>query len=84
MFENRKWVIIGRGDVSSVDFSKVLERSADTLRYSTNGSKTFVKYEGNKPSFLSGKTAYTHSQILAILNDVDGEWMAEIIINQGE
>jgi len=74
MFENRKWVIIGRDDVSSVDFSKVLEISADTLQYSTDGSKTFVKYEGNKPSFLSGKTVYTHSQILAILNDVDGEW----------
>jgi len=74
MFDSRKYVIIGRGDVSSVDFSQVLETSANTLRYSTNGSKTFVKYEGNKPSFLSGKTVYTHSQILAILNDVDGEW----------
>ena len=74
MFENRKWVIIGRGDVSSVDFSQVLETSADTLRYSNDESKTFVKYEGSQPSFLSGKTEYTHSQILAILNDVDGEW----------
>ena len=74
MFENRRWVIIGKDDVSSVDFSKVMERSADILRYSKDGNKTFVKYEGNKTSFLSGKTAYTHSQILAILNDVDGEW----------
>ena len=74
MFENRKYVIIDRDDVSSVDFSKVLERSADTLRYSNDESKTFVKYEGSQPSFLSGKTEYTHSQILAILNDVDGEW----------
>jgi len=78
MFENRKYVIIGRGDVSSVDFSQVFETSANTLRYSTNGSKTFVKYEGNKPSFLSGKTVYTHSQILAILNDVDGEWYTNV------
>ena len=74
MFENRKYVIIGQSDVSSVDFSKVFETSADTLRYSTDESKTFVKYEGNKPSFLTGKTVYTHSQILAILNEVDGEW----------
>ena len=78
MFENRKYVIIGRDDVSSVDFSKVLETSADTLRYSNDDSKTFVKYEGNKPSFLSGKTAYTHSQILAILNDVNGEWYTDV------
>ena len=71
MFENRKYVIIGRDDVSSVDFSKVLETSADTLRYSNDDSKTFVKYEGNKPSFLSGKTVYTHSQILTELANSD-------------
>ena len=78
MFENRKYVIIDKDDVSSVDFSKVLERSADTLRYSNDDSKTFVKYEGNKPSFLTGKTVYTHSQILAILNDTDGEWYTDV------
>ena len=74
MFENRKWVIIGKNDVSSVDFSQVMETSANTLLYSTDGNKTFVKYEGNQPSFLSGKTEYTHSEILAILRDEDGEW----------
>ena len=78
MFENRKWVIIDKDDVSSVDFSKVLETSVDTLRYSTDESKTFVKYEGSQPSFLSGKTEYNHSQILAILNDVDGEWYIDV------
>ena len=74
MFDNRRWVIIDKDDVSSVDFSQVLETSADTLRYSTNGNKTFVKYEGSQPSFLTGKTVYNHSEILAILNEVDGEW----------
>ena len=73
MFENRKYVIIDKDDVSSVDFSKVLETSANTLRYSNDGNKTFVKYEGSQPSFLVGKTEYTHSEILAILNEVDGE-----------
>ena len=67
MFENRKWVIITRDEIGSVDFSQVIESSVNTLRYSLDGSKTFVKYEGNKPSFLTGKTAYTHSQILTEL-----------------
>jgi len=86
MFDNRKYVIIGRDDVSSVDFSQVFETSADTLRYSLDGSKTFVKYEGNKPSFLvsswgpSNKRVYTHSEILATLNDVDGEWYIDVPI----
>jgi hypothetical protein len=74
MLENRRWVIIDKDEVSSVDFSQVLETSADTLRYSNDKSKTFVKYEGSQPSFLSGKTEYSHSEILAILNDVGGEW----------
>ena len=78
MFENRRWVIIDKDEVSSVDFSQVLETSADTLRHSLDESKTFVKYEGSQPSFLSGKTEYNHSQILAILNDVDGEWYIDV------
>ena len=78
MFENRKYVIISKDDVSSVDFSQVLETSADTLRYSLDGNKTFVKYEGSQPSFLSGKTEYSYSEILAILDDTDGEWYTEI------
>ena len=78
MFENRKWVIISQSDVSSVDFSQVIESSVNTLRYSLDGSKTFVKYEGSQPSFLSGKTELNHSQILAILNDVDGEWSTDV------
>ncbi len=84
MFENRKWVIISKDDVSSVDFAQVLETSADTLRYSNDDNKTFVKYEGSQPSFLSGKTEHTYSEIQDIVNDVDGEWIgndphAEII-----
>ena len=78
MFENRKYVIISKDDVSSVDFSQVFENSADTLRYNNDKSKTFVKYEGSQPSFLSGKTEYNHSQILAILNDENGELYIDV------
>jgi len=64
----RTYCIIDASDVSSVDFDQVAETSADTLRYSVDGTKTFVKYEGTQPSFLSGKTEYTHSEILSILS----------------
>lgn len=69
---SRKYVIINSSEVSSVDFGQVFETSNDTLRYSVDGTKTFVKYEGEQPSFLSGKTEYTHSEILAILTG--DEW----------
>lgn len=66
---SRKYVIIDADEVSSVDFSQVFETSADTLRYNVDpaGTKTFVKFEGETPDFLAGKTQYSHSEILTIL-----------------
>lgn len=64
---SRKYVIIDADEVSSVDFSQVLETNADTLRYNLAGTQTFVKYEGTKPRFLYGKDTYTHSEILSVL-----------------
>ncbi len=74
-YENRKYVIIDASEVSSVDFSKVVETSADTLRYSLGDSQTLVKFEGDTPSFLEGETQYTHSEILNILRGP--EWTPE-------
>lgn len=68
----KTYCIINSDEVGSVDFDQVQETSADTLRYSVDGTKTFVKYEGEQPSFLSGKTEYTHEEILAIL--ATDEW----------
>jgi len=68
----RKYVIIESSEVSGVDYSQVIEQSTDGLKYSVDGSKTIVKYEGEQPSFLSGKTEYTHSEILSIL--ATDEW----------
>jgi hypothetical protein len=73
----RTYVIINSSDVSSVDFSKVAETSADTLRYSLDGTKTFVKFEGDTPAFLDGLTQYTHSEILDIL--ATSEWSSNEI-----
>ena len=63
----RNYVIIDASEVSAVNFDKVLETSSSTLRYSLDGSQTFVKYEGAKPRFLYGKDTYTHSQLVEIL-----------------
>ena len=74
-YENRKYVIIESSEVSSVDFSEVMETSADTLRYSVDETKTLVKFIGDTPSFLDGKTQYTHSEILNIVSGP--EWTPE-------
>jgi hypothetical protein len=78
MFEYRKYVIIPATDAVSVNFSEVLETSAETCRYSVDGTQTFVKYEGAMPSSIAALTnksqEYTHAEILAIL--AEPEWTA--------
>jgi|TARA_R100001530_G_scaffold71392_1_gene50563 hypothetical protein len=77
-YENRKYVIINASEVGTVDFSQVHETSASTLRYSLDDSQTFVKFDGDTPSFLDGKTQYNHSQIRTILAGED--WHEELEI----
>ena len=78
MYNSNTYVIIDSTDVDSVDFDSVLNTSADMLRYSLDGTKTFVKYEGTQPFFLLGKTEYTHEEILSILSGP--EWTSDEVI----
>ena len=71
----RTYVIINSDDVEDVDFNQVLETSTDTLRWNKDLTKTFVKFEGETPSFLAGKKQYTHGEILALL--AGPEWTPE-------
>ena len=74
-YNNYKYVIIDDSEVSSLDFSKIIETSSDTLRYNNDNSKTIVRFAGETPSFLEGKTQYTHEQILNYLNDESNGWV---------
>ncbi len=70
---SRKYVIINADEVDSVNFSQVDETSADTVRYNVAGTQTFVKFDTDTtPSFLDGKTQYSHSEILTVL--ATDEW----------
>ena len=57
-----------------------METSPDTLRLSVDGTKSFVKYEGDQPASVAALTTktqeYTHSEILDIL--ATSEWTAPI------
>ncbi len=68
----KTFVILNTDELGTIDFDQVAEISAEYCRYSLDGTKTFVKYKGEQPSFLSGKTEYTHSEMLAIL--ATDEW----------
>ena len=73
----RKYVIINKEEVSDINFAYVLENSEETLRYNVDGTKAFVKFEGDTPSFLEGKATLTNEEILAILNNSSNGWSQE-------
>lgn len=67
-YNNNTYVILDATEItdenSVIDFSQLLNRNAGMLRYSVDKSKALVKYNGDQPSFLNGKTTYTHAEIL--------------------
>jgi len=69
------YVIIEADEVDNVDFSQVVENNANSIRYKADNSQAIIKFEGDTPSFLEGKTQYSHSEILAIVNTA--EWNPE-------
>jgi phosphatidylethanolamine-binding protein (PEBP) family uncharacterized protein len=70
-FENRHYIIFDISEVTTIDFSEVMETSADTLRKSVDESKSFVKYEGVQPPSVAALATrsqeYSHEEILALL-----------------
>ena len=72
--EDRKFVILTIEDVEDIDFDQVMEDGPRTLMISLDGQYTFVKFEGDTPSFLVGKTQYTYEEFKPIITDPDGIW----------
>ncbi len=68
----RTYVIANTSEVSGFDFDQLVDIDESYSRKSLDGSKILARYEGTQPSFLSGKTEYTHSEILTIL--ATDEW----------
>lgn len=46
--ENRQYMIFNTIEVSLINFNEVIETSAETLRTSNDGTKSFVKWEGRQ------------------------------------
>ena len=72
--QDSKYVIISIEDVEDVDFNQVMETGPASLVINSDATSTFVKFQGDTPSFLDGKTQYTHEEFQAILRDPDGLW----------
>jgi hypothetical protein len=71
-YSNRKFMIFNVSELNSIDFSTVLETSAQTVRISVDGTKTFVKWDGEMPQCVINLTTkegpYSYEEILTILS----------------
>ena len=79
MYENRQFVIFSTTELNQIDFTEVLETSAETVRTSTDGSKTFVKWDEETPppsvqALTTIEGYYTYEEMLEILST--HEWTA--------
>ena len=45
MYNNRNFLIFSLTEVDKIQFSQVCETSAETLRVSTDGTKSFIKWD---------------------------------------
>ena len=80
-YNNYTYVILDKSEIVDsngeelIDFSQLLNRNSAMLRYTLDGTQAVVKYKGDQPSFLNGKTTYTHQEILAEM--VKSAWTEE-------
>ena len=70
-YTGREFMIFNVSELDTINFTQVLETSADTVRRSVDGTKTFVKWDGAMPQCVIDLTTsegpYTYDEILAIL-----------------
>ena len=77
MLEERQFMIFNVSELPLINFEEVLETSTETVRRSVDGTKTFVKWNGNTiPASVSALTTkegpYTYNEIMDIL--ATSEW----------
>lgn len=74
--DSKQYIIFATSELNKINFEEVHETSADYVRRSLDGLKTFVKYTGDMPSSVASLTTkegpYTHNQIIQILESP--EW----------
>ena len=69
--DSRQYIIFATSELDKINFDEVIETSADTVRRSIDGLKTFVKYTGDMPTSVASLTTkegpYTQEQMLTTL-----------------
>lgn len=81
-YEHREFMIFNVSELDRIDFTQVHETSSDTVRRSIDGTKTFVKWDGEMPECVATletkEGAYTYEEIVDIL--ATPEWTSNEMI----
>ena len=80
-YENREFMIFNVSELPNINFDEVLETSAETVRKSVDGTKTFVKWEGQTiptsvQNLQTKEGPYTYDEIVSFLSTP--EWSSPI------
>jgi hypothetical protein len=74
------YIILDYSEIDKINFDEILITSIDTLRLNNDGTKTFIKWIGEEPIFVSELVSksiiYNNEEILEILNQP--EWSTPI------
>ena len=73
----RKYAIIQQSELANMDFSLLLTTSEESVRTNLDNSEFIVSFEGNTPTFLESETIYTHTELFAIVDDINNNWITE-------
>jgi len=83
MYNQRNFVIFSLTELNKIDFTQVLETSAETLRRSVDDTKSFIKWDGEQPEFVSTletlEGPYTYEEILEILSTPEWSSVEDIV-----
>ena len=72
-YNSRNFMIFKVSEMSNINFEEVLETSEETLRKSVDGTKTFVKWDGEEiplsvQSLQTKDGPYNYEEMLTILS----------------
>lgn len=76
-----KYIIFDVSELNLIDYNQIIEHSSETLRYSIDGTKTFIKWIGNDPDFISALVSksviYNNEDMMNILHT--DEWEHKLV-----
>lgn len=75
----RKYAIINTSDLLTRTANESVDGSVEALRKTVrNTEKSLLRWDGSTPYGASSLTTYTHEEILAILDDPNGDWWVDV------